>query len=193
MVNYAEEADFVGRRKKKRLNPREIQERKEARAAKRSEDEWRSYARDLCYRQLGMMERSVHQLRESMSKNLVPDAIADETIDVFVSAGLVSDERFAQMFVRSKFVEKTTSRRAIRRDLERKGISAQTAEAALSQITEDDETQAAIEYVQRKSRSLATVEPEVARRRLYGQLARRGFSPDQIRRAMVELGNDRYE
>lgn len=190
MVNYAEEADFVGRQKKKRLNPREIQERKEARAAKRTEDDWRSYARDLCYRQLGMMERSVKQLRDSMSKNLVPDEIAEETIQSFIESGLVSDERFADMFVRSKFIEKATSRRAIRQDLQRKGIDPATADAALEQISDEEEAQAAIDFAERKARSMRSLEPEVARRRLYGQLARRGFSPGQISEAMRSISHD---
>ncbi|MFY9262469.1 MAG: regulatory protein RecX [Actinomycetaceae bacterium] len=187
MVDYREDADFIGRqRKRKRLTPEEIRERKEARAAARSEEDWRSYARDLCYRQLGMMERSVAQLRQSLNRNLVPGNIAEETLTDFIDAGLVSDERYAGMYVRNAMSQKAKSRRAIRAELQRKGIEADIAEQALAQITEEDETSAAIDFACRRAGSMSGLERQVAYRRLYGALARRGFSPEQISRAISE-------
>ncbi len=192
MVNYAEEADFVGRaRPRKHRSPKEIAERRAARAAERSEDDWRSYARDLCFRQLGMMERSVDQLRKSMEKNLVPAEIIEETLDSFQNSNLVNDERYAGMYVRSKFNEKATSRRALRQELRRKGIDQEVADEALLEIDDEAETRAAMDFAMRKARSMRSLEYEVARRRLYGALARRGFSPDQIRQAVGKaLAND---
>ncbi|MDP9806989.1 regulatory protein [Trueperella bonasi] len=184
MVNYAEEADFGNRRARKWRSPQEIAARKKERAAARSEEEWRSYAKDLCYRQLAMMERSTAQLKEAMEKNLVPGEIAQDTLDAFIDADLVNDERFAGMFVRTRFAGKTTSRRALRMELERKGITGEIADAALEQITSEDEEEAAIDFAVRKLRSMSHVAPKVQKRRLYGALGRRGFSSSQIRAAM---------
>ncbi|WP_394263670.1 regulatory protein RecX [Trueperella sp.] len=189
MVDYAEEADFSKRRRKRR-SPAEIAARKKERAAARSEDEWRVYAKDLCYRQLGMMERSTAQLREAMERNLVPPEIAENVLQAFIDADLVNDARFAAMFVRTRFTGKTTSRRALRMDLQRKGVSGPEADEALDQITSDDELEAATDFAVRKVRSMRDVEPEVKRRRLYGALGRRGFSPGQIRQAMDTALNE---
>lgn len=185
MVNYAEEADF-GSPRRRRRSPAEIAARKAERAALRTEEEWHSYARDLCYRQLAMMERSVGQLRDAMERNLVPPDIAEETIRAFVEADLVNDERYAAMFVRTKFAGKTTSRRVLRRELARKGIGEREAQIALSQIEDADELRAASDFACRKAHSMEGLDVQTKRRRLYGALGRRGFSPDQIRQAMED-------
>lgn len=183
MVNYAEDADESIRRRKYR-SAAEIAQRKQERAARRSEEEWIQYARDLCYRQLGMMERSVFQLRQSMERNLVPQNIIDQTIQSFCEAGLVDDERFASMYVRSKFAEKTISRRGLQQELVRKGIAQEIISRAVKQIDSEAERDAALDFACRRIRSMASLEPLVIRRRLYGALARRGFSPDHVRYAV---------
>lgn len=185
MVNYAEEADFVVQQKPKRYrSATEIAERKAAKAAARSEEDWHTYAREICFRQLGMMERSTQQLMDALLRNLVPQDIAKQTIAKFEEAGLVSDERYAQMFVRSKFSEKTISRRGLTQELKRRGIAGDIASEALDQISSDDEAEAAKEFAARKIRSMSRLEDEVIRRRLYGALTRRGFSSSQVNDAV---------
>lgn len=162
--------------------------RRAERAAARTPDDWRNYARDLCYRQLGMMERSVHQLRWALERHGVPADIAEETLESFIAADLVNDARFAGMFVRSKFAQKATSRRVLARELQEKGISAEIAQEALTQISDEAELEAAIDFAQRRARTMTNLAPEVARRRLYGALARRGYNPDQVRQALCAAG-----
>ncbi|ADH92384.1 regulatory protein RecX [Arcanobacterium haemolyticum] len=183
MVNYAEDADFRPRKKAYR-SAADIAKRKAERAAARTEEEWIQYAKDLCYRQLGMMERSVEQLRQSMVRNLVPEEIIESTLHAFEGAGLVDDSRFAHMFVRSKFAEKTISRRGLKEELKRRGIVDSLIEHALEQIDSHDEYEAARDFAVRKVRTMRGLEKDVIRRRLYGALARRGFNPDQIRNAV---------
>ncbi|AWA42843.1 regulatory protein RecX [Trueperella pyogenes] len=183
MVNYAEDADVRPRR---RSDPA----RRLARAAARSEDEWRSYARDLCYRQLAAMERSTQQLRDAMERNLVPDYIAQETLDAFCAANLVNDERFARMYVRSKFTGKTTTRRVLAQELERKGVGKEEIANALAQISDEDEAAAAIEFARRKAKSMSQLDTQTQRRRIYGALGRRGFRTEHIRQAIAALIED---
>lgn len=181
--------DYSARpRPRKYRDPEEVARRRAERAAARTPEDWRKFARDLCYRQLGMMERSVQQLRVVLERNDVPADIATETLDAFIEADLVNDERFAGMFVRSKFAQKATSRRVIARELQRKGINQEIAQEALAQISEEDELAAAIDFAQRRARTMANLAPEVARRRLYGALARRGYNPDQVRQALNAAG-----
>lgn len=156
------------------------------RAEARTEEDWTRYAKDLCYRQLGMMERSVFQLRQALERNLVPEAIIVHTLDAFKVSGLVDDARFAAMFVRSKFAEKTISRRGLTQELLRRGIAPDIIADALEQIDTEDEQHAAVEFALRKAHSMRLLEPDVIRRRLYSALARRGFSADHIRYAVEQ-------
>ncbi|KTF04794.1 regulatory protein RecX [Trueperella bernardiae] len=176
MVDYSEDP-----RPRRR---RDFVERRAARAAARNEEDWHVYARNLCYRLLAAQERSRRQLRDAMERNLVPDEIAQATLQAFVDAGLVDDERFAYMYVRSKFEGKVTTRRVLAQELRAKGVEGELAQRALEQITVEDELEAAIAFARKKAASMAGLEEEKKRRRLYGALGRRGFSPEHIRQAM---------
>ena len=186
MVNYAEEADFAGHKKpKKYLSAAEAKRRREARAAARSEEDWHQYARDCVYRLLGVRDRSEHELAVALRQRDVPQNIASETIAKFVAAGLVDDAKFAQSFVRARVSTKATSRRALAAELQKRGISPELAEQALEQLDPDSEAEAALAFALRKAQSLRSVTPEVARRRLYGALGRRGFKPSDINAAVA--------
>lgn len=157
------------------------------RAAARSASDWRSLARDVVYRRLAVRDRSVAELRASLEKELVPEEFISETIQKFADANLVDDERFANGFVRARFESKVISRKALAHDLHKKGIVGERAEEALGQISDEDEQERANAFAVRKIRSMARFEPEVIKRRLFGALARRGFSPGQVMRAVEAL------
>lgn len=191
MVNYAEEADFIGHRKpKKFVSAAEAKARRDARNAARSESDWRSYAREVVYRQLGMRDRSTHELLTALHARDVPNAIAQETVQAFVESGVVNDARFAHSFVRMRFAEKSISRRSLAIELAKRGIAPDDAQAALEQIDTDAEEMVAYDFARRKSRTMAGLDRAVAYRRLYGALARRGFSPSVSRAAVANALNE---
>lgn len=185
MVNYAEDADYADRKKpRKYRSPEEIRRRTDARNAARSEEDWERYARDIVYRQLGMRDKSTHELRQALARRSVPDSIVEQTIHSFVESGLVNDAAFAEAFVRSRFAGKPSSHRSLALELKKRGISSEDADAALAQIDPDDERCAAIDLAVRKAQAMHSLTRDVARRRLYGMLARRGFSPSDISEAL---------
>ena len=185
MVNYAEEVDFEKRKKARRYRSREeIEQWRKARNAQRTEEDWRALARDTVYRQLGIAERSEYQLQQALLRKEVPSEIAEETLAKFVTAGLVDDRRFAQMYVRSVFSAKTISMRNLRQELKRRGISDEIAREALAQIEQSEQTQAAVDYAVKKIRGMHGLSREVIYRRLFGQLARRGFDYADVKTAL---------
>ena len=191
MVNYAEEADVVRRKKpKKFVSAAEIKARRDARNAARSEEDWQAYAREIVYRQLGMRDRSTHELLTALRVRDVPDRIAREIVERFVESGLVDDAAFAQSFVRMRFEQKAVSRRALMVELAKRGITPDDAQAALEQIDADAEERSARDFARRKSHTMAGLDRDVAYRRLYGALARRGFSSSVIRAAIANALNE---
>lgn len=184
MVDYSEDADAVGHRKSRTyVSFKQAQRRRDARNAARSEDDWRRYARETVYRLLGVRDRSMGELRAALRKRDVPEAVAEQTIAAFADSGLVDDAKFAQSFVRSRFNEKAISRRSLAAELKKRGLSSDDIEAALEQIDAEAEETAAIEFAMRKVSSMSTLPLEVAHRRLYSALARRGFTTATIMRA----------
>jgi regulatory protein len=69
----------------------------------------------------------------------------------------------------------------------KRGVARELADEAIAEVYEDEQVDEGtlVEAVARKKvRSLAKLDPEARRRRLYAFLARRGYEGEAIRRAM---------
>lgn len=104
---------------------------------------------------------------------------------------LLDDEKFAADFVRSRQNSRPRAASALIRDLLTRGIpmdiARKTVEAATSP---EDEVALARQLVQRKGAHYDSLEPQVRWRRLGGLLARRGFSPDVIRKVLSKTHDE---
>ena len=134
-------------------------------------------ARKILLDQLTGQARSRSELATRLRKKDVPDAIADRLLDRFEEVGLIDDEAFARMWIASRQPGKGLARRALAQELRRKGVPDEIATGALDEIDPDDEEAAARRLVRRKLRSMSSLEPAVATRRLVGMLARKGYPP----------------
>jgi regulatory protein len=90
--------------------------------------------------------------------------------------GLVDDEAYALMLVRTQQAGRGLARRALARELRTKGIEAELADEALSSISDEDERDRARALVDKKLRAMHGLGIEVQTRRLAGMLARKGYS-----------------
>jgi regulatory protein len=94
------------------------------------------------------------------------------------------------MIVRTRFTERGQSRRAIAQELRRKGIDDETATQALSQVDEEDESEAALDVARARLRRTTSLEHAVRVRRALGALGRKGYSSavamQAIRTALAE-------
>jgi regulatory protein len=139
-------------------------------------------ARKILLDQLTGQARSRQELADRLAKRNVPDEVAARLLDRFEEVGLVDDEAFARSWIASRGSGgggggKGLARRALAQELRRKGVDDEVARGALDEIDPDDEEAAARALVRRKLRSLRSVEPQVATRRLVGMLARKGYPP----------------
>jgi len=89
-------------------------------------------------------------------------------------AGLVDDERFARELIRSR-AGRLDGNRSVRSALAKAGVAPELADASLAEA--GDETERAYELARRRAARLGHLEPDVVKRRLYGLLVRRGYSP----------------
>ncbi len=103
------------------------------------------------------------------------------------AAGLVSDERYARLFVTDRLAIHPLGRRRIVMELGRRGIGAEAAARAVDEVYqagELDERSVAERLARRRAVRLKDVDPAAARRRLAGYLARRGFAPEIVAEAV---------
>ena len=144
-------------------------------------DEQLEFARRIALNQLETRARSADELRRAMAKKLVPEDIIEDLLERFERVGLVDDAAFATALVNTRTKVARRGARRIRAELREKGVPDELAEEALAEVDPQDELEAATDFAAKKARSMASLDPAVARRRLYGALARRGFGSDIVR------------
>jgi regulatory protein len=123
-----------------------------------------------------MAPRSRSQLERKLSQRGCDPEVAARVLDRMTEVGLVDDEAYAEMLVRSKQGTKGLARKGLAHELRKQGIDPEVAEEALVQVGIDDERAKAEELVAKKLRTMTGLAPEVQARRLAGMLARKGYS-----------------
>jgi regulatory protein len=163
----------------------------EASVAADPEPEPASVARAIVLRQLTSSAKSRLQLARKLAERNIPEDVAEDVLDRFQEVRLIDDVDFADMWVRSRSQSRKLAKGALRRELSDKGIDADTAAAALEQLSDADEEAAARVLVERKLRSGTDLSDRAERdkttRRLASMLARKGYQPAQAFRVVGEI------
>ncbi|MCE8033052.1 regulatory protein RecX [Billgrantia tianxiuensis] len=154
----------------------------------RPEAEHASSPRDDAIRLLARREYSRAELAQRLSvRTHSPEAI-DDCLDALAEAGLQSDARFAESFLRSR-VTRGQGPLKIRAELERRGVERALIAAVLAEAEQESEVdwfELAREVLERRFSSPGDSPRERARRERF--LASRGFDFEQIRHALERLG-----
>ena len=135
-------------------------------------------ARQIVLRQLALSPKSRQQLRDKLRTRNCPDDIAEAVLDRMASVGLVDDEAYAGMLVRSQQAGRGLARRALASELRRKGVDDETALATLEGIDPATEREQAERLVAKRLRTMHGLDASVQARRLAGMLARKGYPAD---------------
>jgi regulatory protein len=133
-------------------------------------------ARQIVLRQLAMVPRSRAELLKKLTQRGCEADVAATVLDRMTQVGLVDDEAYAQMLVRSQQAGRGLARRALARELRTKGIEEHVAEEALDSISDEDERDRARALVDKRLRAMHGLGIQVQTRRLAGMLARKGYS-----------------
>ena len=145
-----------------------------------------SVARNIVLRQLTAGARSRAQLAAVLARRGVPDDVAEAVLDRFEEVDLVDDAEFARQWVQSRHTGRGLARRALTHELRHRGVDDETVRAAVGEIDDDAELEAARVLVRRRLPSTASDDPARRVRRLAGMLARKGYGPGVAMRAVRE-------
>ena len=133
-------------------------------------------ARQIVLRQLAMGPRSRAELEQKLARRDCPPDVAEAVLDRMTDVGLVDDDAYAQMFVRTHLARRGLARSALARELRAKGIEDDLADQTLASVSDADERDRARALADKKLRSMHGLEIEVQTRRLAGMLVRKGYS-----------------
>ncbi|GER94371.1 regulatory protein RecX [hot springs metagenome] len=134
------------------------------------------------FRLLGYRDRSEKEMYERLIQKGFSEKITLEAIDYLSDKGFIDDRRFAEVLRKDAVERKYFGRSGARNYLLNKGIAARIVEDILGD--EGDYIDAAKRLVEKKIRNMKNIDAETVRRRLWGMLARRGFSYDTINKVL---------
>jgi regulatory protein len=138
-------------------------------------------AKDRALRLLAVRWRSRQELRRRLAQAGFDAEEIQKALEDLEGAGLVEDHRFARELVRDQAGRRLSGDRAIMTALRQKGVAPEVAEAALEGAGEESTRARAL--AERRAPRLAHLPPEVAFRRLFGLLTRRGYPAEVAREA----------
>jgi regulatory protein len=147
-----------------------------------------SVARTIILTRLTARARSRKELEDALARRCVPTEVASRVLDRYQQLGLVDDTEFAREWARTRQQNRGLSARAVRYELRDKGVADDDVTDAIEELGPDADRMAARQVVRGKLRGVRSLPPEVARRRLMGVLARKGFgvslAADVVREAL---------
>jgi regulatory protein len=135
-----------------------------------------SVARAICLRLLTDRQRTRAELATALRRKGVPDDAARTVLDRFAEVGLIDDAATAENYALVQHRRRGLAARAVAGKLRQRGLDEDTIRTALMPIDASSEQAAASALVARKLPALRHLEPSVQARRMYGLLARRGYS-----------------
>ena len=119
-------------------------------------------------------DRSEGEVIEKLINAGFDKDIAQEAASALKALGYIDDNRYARKYITDRLKNKAMSRKAIRFELERKGISSQIIEEALSE-TEVNEDEIALRTAKKKFGKY-DVKDEKVRQKIMRYLCHKGFS-----------------
>jgi regulatory protein len=144
-------------------------------------------AKEYAFLLLKFRLRSEKEIFERLKRKKFPEEIIKETVAFLRQKRFLDDSLFAKAWIDSR-LKRPLGLRRIRQELKLKGVERQIIESQIQARTQNySEEEIVLEIAGEKLNKLKGVDPVKAKRRLYGYLLRRGFSPEVIIDVMGRL------
>lgn len=125
-----------------------------------------------------MAPRSRADLEKKLAQRGCVPEVARVVLDRMAEVGLVDDEAYAGMLVRSQRAGRGLARTALRSELRKKGIDKEVIEGAVADVSDEDERAQARRIVDKKLATMHGLPAQTQARRLAAMLARKGYGSE---------------
>lgn len=152
--------------------------------------EERKEALEYAYLFLSYRTRSSREMQDRLTRKGFGKEVVHHTLEDLKQKKLLDDVEFTKTFVEGRLRHRLEGEHKIQRELYNKGIDRETAAEILRTVKEEgkddlpDEEERAFRSLMRRARQIKEIDSHTQHRRLYGHLARQGFSPDVIEKAL---------
>ena len=144
-------------------------------------------AKETVFRLLKFRPRSKKEIIDKLETKNISNESIQKVLQYFEKLEFIDDRQFAQGWIQSR-LNKPYGIYRIRLELKRKGISKEISSTELNKATEIyDEVEKVTILVNKRLPKYDRLDTITKKRRLFGYLARRGFSSTSIQKVIREL------
>lgn len=144
-------------------------------------------AEDEALRELARRPLTRAEIRERLGRKGIPEGEIEAALARLGAARLVDDRALAEHYLRIRAERGRLGKERLLRDLERRGIDRETAEASWSRLEEAGDVDAGAALFREVERRVGTAGGTLDRRRyarVYNALLRAGFEPEAVEAAL---------
>lgn len=109
------------------------------------------------------------------------------TLEELIHSGHIRDRKYAENWIVRRQKSNPRGKTLLKNELVEKGIDRETAEQVVANVEIQDETKAALQIAQKRAKQYKRLPVHVAKRRLHGFLARRGFGAETVRHVLEQI------
>ena len=120
--------------------------------------------------------------REGFSTQAIETTIAE-----LIHSGHIRDRQYAENWIVRRQKSNPRGKTLLKNELLDKGIDRETAEQVVAKVETEDETKVALQIAQKRAKQYKRLPVHVAKRRLHGFLARRGFGSEVVRHVLQQI------
>lgn len=138
--------------------------------------------------------RSRRELDRKLRELGHDEPVRQRVLDRLVELGYLDDEALGRQLLIEIQSRKPAGPMLLRQKLMQKGLDRELIDRLVTEAVDDsDQAEQALALLRQRLRSMQRLDPATRKRRLYGQLARRGFAADAIRSAFAAADLDEDE
>ena len=120
--------------------------------------------------------------REGFSADAIETSIAE-----LIRSGHIRDRKYAENWIVRRQKSNPRGKTLLKQELVDKGIDRETAEQVVATVETEDEAKVALQIAEKRVKQYKRLPTHVAKRRLHGFLARRGFGSDVVRQVLEQV------
>ena len=135
--------------------------------------------------------RSKTYTKSGMEQRLKQEGFSEEAVETaveeLIDSGHIRDRKYAENWVVRRQKSNPRGKTLLKHELLDRGVDRETVEQVVAKVETEDEAVLALQIAQKRVKQYRQLPVHVAKRRLHGFLARRGFGSDIVRRVLEQI------
>ena len=128
-----------------------------------------------------------HEMEQRLERDGFSAKSIETVIEELIHSGHIRDRKYAENWIVRRQKTNPRGKVLLKNELVDKGIDRETAEQVVANVELKDEMKVALQIAQKRAKQYERLPIHVAKRRLHGFLARRGFDSETVRRVLDQI------